>query len=47
MVTVTVVWWRRPILSVSFLIIMFMVPVILMVPVTVVGWHRQIYTLVI
>ena len=36
-----VVWWRRPILSVSSLIIMFMVPV------TVVGWQRLIYTLVI
>jgi hypothetical protein len=35
-VTMTVIWWRRPILSVSFLIIMFMVPVTVMIPVTVV-----------
>jgi hypothetical protein len=35
-VTMTVIWWRRSILSVSFLIIMFMVPVTVMIPVTVV-----------
>jgi hypothetical protein len=47
MVTVTVVWWRRPILSVSSLISMFMVQVTVMVPVMVVEWQRLIYTLVI
>jgi hypothetical protein len=34
---VTVVWGRRPIFSVSYLIIIFMVPVTVMVVVTVVG----------
>jgi hypothetical protein len=47
MVTVTVVLWRRPIFSISYLIIIFMVPVMVMVVVTVVGWYRLIYTLVI
>jgi hypothetical protein len=42
-----VVWWRRPILSVSSLISMFMVQVTVMVPVMVVEWQRLIYTLVI
>jgi len=32
--------------SVSYLIVIFMVPVTVMVHVTVLGWHRLIYTLV-